>query len=126
MTGARILHIEDNAENRLLVKRILEAHGHTVFEAKDGTSGLEAATKIQPDLVLLDISLPELDGYDLAARFREMEEMDGVPVVAITANVMKGDRERSLAAGCDVYIPKPIDIARLPDQIEEALETARA
>jgi len=126
MSGVRILYIEDNAENRLLVKRVLEAHGHTVFEAKDGTSGLEAATEVQPDLVLLDISLPELDGYDLAARFQEMEEMDGVPVVAITANVMKGDRERSLAAGCDVYIPKPIDITRLPEQIEEALETARA
>ncbi|MGD2146577.1 MAG: response regulator [Anaerolineae bacterium] len=126
MSGARILYIEDNAENRLLVKRILEAQGHAVFEANDGTSGLAAARQVQPDLVLLDISLPELDGYDLAARFQEMDEMDGVPVVAITANVMKGDRERSLAAGCDAYIPKPIDITRLPDQIEEALQTARA
>ena len=124
MSGVRILYIEDNAENRLLVKRILEAHGHTVFEANDGASGLEAATEVQPDLVLLDISLPEVDGYDLAARFQEMEEMKGVPVVAVTANVMKGDRERSLAAGCDVYIPKPIDITRLPQQIEEALLTA--
>ena len=69
--------------------------------------------------------MPEVDGYDIAGRFREMEEMDGVPVVAVTANVMKGDRERSLAAGCDVYIPKPIDITRLPEQIEEALQTAR-
>ena len=125
MSGVRILYIEDNAENRLLVKRILEAHGHTVFEATDGTSGLEAAIRVRPDLVLLDISLPEVDGYDIAGRFREMEEMDGVPVVAVTANVMKGDRERSLAAGCDVYIPKPIDITRLPEQIEEALQTAR-
>ena len=125
MSGVRILYIEDNAENRLLVKRILEAHGHTVFEATDGASGLEAATKVRPDLVLLDISLPEVDGYDIAGRFREMEEMDGIPVVAVTANVMKGDRERSLAAGCDAYIPKPIDITRLPGQIEEALQTAR-
>ena len=124
MSGIRILYIEDNAENRLLVKRILEAHGHTVFEAADGTSGLEAATEVQPDLVLLDISLPEVDGYDLAARFQEMEEMEGVPIVAVTANVMKGDRERSLAAGCDVYIPKPIDITRLPEQIEEAHQAA--
>lgn len=75
-------------------------------------------------MVLLDISLPEVDGYDLAERFQEMQELDGVPILAVTANVMKGDRERSLAAGCDDYIPKPIDIDRLPKQIREALQRA--
>jgi two-component system cell cycle response regulator DivK len=124
MSHVRILYIEDNPENRLLVKRVLEAEGHTVFEASDGPSGLEAAIAVDPDLVLLDISLPEVDGYDLAERFREMEELDCVPILAVTANVMKGDRERSLAAGCDGYIPKPIDIDRLPEQIDEALQRA--
>jgi two-component system cell cycle response regulator DivK len=125
MNDIRILYIEDNPENRLLVKRVLEAEGHTVFEAVDGPSGLEAATRVDPDLVLLDISLPEVDGYDLAERFQEMAELDGVPILAVTANVMKGDRERTLAAGCDDYIPKPIDIDRLPQQVREALRRAR-
>jgi two-component system cell cycle response regulator DivK len=100
MNDIRILYIEDNPENRLLVRRVLGAEGHTVFEATDGPSGLGAAIEVDPDLVLLDISLPEVDGYDLAERFQEMEELDGVPIVAVTANVMKGDRERTLAAGC--------------------------
>jgi two-component system cell cycle response regulator DivK len=72
-------------------------------------------------LVLLDISLPQVEGYDLAERSQEMEELDGVPVLAVTANVMKGDRERTLAAGCDGCTPKPIDITRLPERIREAL-----
>lgn len=121
MGEKRILYIEDNPENRLLVRRVLEAEGYTVFEATDGSSGLRAATDVNPDLVLLDISLPEVDGYDLAKCFRQMDELAGVPVLAVTANVMKGDRERTLAAGCDGYIPKPIDIDRLPEQIREAL-----
>ncbi len=125
MSEQRILYIEDNAENRLLVKRVLEAEGYTVFEAVDGPSGLEAAREGHPDLILLDISLPQVDGYTLARRFQGMSELEGVPVLAVTANVMKGDRERSLAAGCNGYISKPIDIDRLPAQIERALRSPR-
>ncbi|MEA3376656.1 MAG: response regulator [Chloroflexota bacterium] len=125
MTDTRILYIEDNAENRLLVSRILEAEGYDVVEAVDGPSGLEAARSAGPDLILLDIGLPKVDGYDLAERFRQMPALDRVPILAVTANVMKGDRERTLAAGCDGYIPKPIDIDRLPLQIREALRRAR-
>jgi two-component system cell cycle response regulator DivK len=124
MSDIRVLYIEDNSENRLLVRRVLEAEGYAVFEATDGASGLKATVDVAPDLVLLDISLPEVDGYDLAERFQDMEQLDGVPVLAVTANVMKGDRERTLAAGCDGYIPKPIDIDRLPQQIREALHRA--
>lgn len=122
MSGKRILYIEDNPENRLLVRRVLEAEGYTVFEAADGASGLDAAAETDVNLILLDISLPEMDGYTLAERFREMSALQGVPVLAVTANVMKGDRERTLAAGCNGYIPKPIDIDRLPEQIERALQ----
>jgi two-component system cell cycle response regulator DivK len=122
MTDTRILYIEDNPENRLLVSRILEAEGYEVVEAVDGPSGLKAAKEAEPDLILLDIGLPKVDGYNLAERFREMRELDQVPILAVTANVMKGDRERTLAAGCDSYIPKPIDIDRLPMQIREALQ----
>jgi len=121
MSDTRILYIEDNPENRLLVRRVLEAEGYVVFEAVDGPSGLEAATAADPDLILLDISLPEMDGYSLAERFQGMSRLEGVPVLAVTANVMKGDRERTLAAGCTGYIAKPIDIDRLPKQIERAL-----
>jgi len=122
MTDVRILYIEDNPENRLLVSRILEVEGYEVVEAVDGLSGLKAATETDPDLILLDIELPKVDGYSLAERFRQIPELDQVPILAVTANVMKGDRERTLAAGCDGYIPKPIDIDRLPGQIEQALQ----
>jgi two-component system cell cycle response regulator DivK len=121
MSDMRILYIEDNPENRLLVRRVLEAEGYVVFEAVDGPSGLDAATATAPDLILLDISLPEMDGYSLAESFQSMSGLEDVPVLAVTANVMKGDRERTLAAGCTGYIAKPIDIDRLPRQIETAL-----
>lgn len=124
MSDRRILYIEDNPENRLLVRRVLEAEGYTVFEAVDGISGLEAAAQTDPDLILLDISLPEMDGYTLAEHFQGMSALEEVPVLAVTANVMKGDRERTLAAGCSGYIPKPIDIDRLPRQVERALRRA--
>jgi two-component system cell cycle response regulator DivK len=126
MTDTRVLYIEDNPENRLLVSRILEVEGYEVVEAVDGPSGLKAATETDPDLILLDIGLPKVDGYSLAERFRQIPELDQVPILAVTANVMKGDRERTLAAGCDGYIPKPIDIDRLPGQIEQALREVGA
>jgi len=122
MDHVRILYIEDNAENRLLVKRVLEAEGYSVLEAPDGPSGLEMAMRAQPDLILLDICLPEMDGYDLARCFRNTPGLQRVPILAITAKVMKGDRERTLAAGCDGYIQKPLDIDRLPEQVKAALK----
>jgi len=101
---ARILYIEDKFENRLLVNRILTAEGHTVLEAADGREGLRVAEREAVDLVLVDINLPEMDGYEVAARLRQMPSVAGVPIVALTANVLRGDRERSLEAGCDGYI----------------------
>jgi two-component system cell cycle response regulator DivK len=124
MAQTSILYIEDNPENRLLVRRTLEASGYALTEAVDGPSGLRAAQESCPDLILLDISLPEMDGYDLARRFAGFEHLEHVPVLAVTANVMKGDKERALSAGCDGYIPKPIDIDQLPRQVEEALRSA--
>ena len=125
MSDIRILYIEDNPENRLLVKRILEAEGYSVTEATDGVSGLDMAARMQPDLILLDINLPEIDGYDLDRRFRETPGLRQVPILAVTANVMQGDRERTLEAGCDGYIQKPIDVDRLPGQIQAALKRPR-
>lgn len=124
MNDVHILYIEDDPSNRLLVRRILEAEGYSITEAVSGLVGLEVATQMKPDLILLDINLPEIDGYDLAKRFRETPGLRQVPILALTANVMKGDRERSLEAGCDGYIQKPIDVDRLPDQVRAALQKA--
>lgn len=121
MSDVRILYIEDNPGNRMLVRRVLEAEGYSIIEATDGASGLEMATQMQPDLILLDINLPEIDGYELARRFRDTPSLQQVPILAVTANVMRGDRERTLEAGCDGYIQKPIDVDRLPEQVKEAL-----
>jgi two-component system cell cycle response regulator DivK len=122
MSKARILYIEDDPGNRMLVRRILEAEGFSIMEATDGSAGLEIAAQMHPDLILLDINLPEIDGYDLAKRFRDTPGLQRVPILAITANVMKGDRERTLEAGCDGYIQKPIDVDQLPEQVKTALQ----
>ena len=121
MPAATILYIEDDFQNRVLVRRILEACGYAVVEAESGREGLKKAAEIIPDLVLMDINLPEMDGYEATARLKKIEALDKVPIIAMTANVMKGDREKTLDAGCDGYIQKPIDVDRLPEQIEEFL-----
>jgi two-component system cell cycle response regulator DivK len=120
-----ILYIEDNPENRLLVRRVLEIEGYRVIEADSGKTGLQKAETMTPDLVLMDINLPEIDGYELTHRLKQMPDLAGVPVVAMTANVMKGDREKTLAAGCDGYIQKPIDVDQLPLQIARFLQAKK-
>jgi two-component system cell cycle response regulator DivK len=118
----RILYIEDNPDNRVLVRRVLQAEGYDVVEANDGLTGLQVAAETQPDLILMDINLPEIDGYEVTARMKQLPGISHVPIIAVTANVMKGDREKTLAAGCDGYIQKPIDIDLLPEQIERFLK----
>jgi two-component system cell cycle response regulator DivK len=118
---ARVLYIEDNQANRLLVLRVLTAEGHTVLEAEDGLAGLQVAQRECPDLVLVDINMPEMDGYEVTSRLRALSELERVPIVALTANVLRGDRERSFQAGCDGYIQKPLDVDLLPSQVEAFL-----
>ena len=125
MSDNHILYIEDNPGNRMLVRRILEAEGYEVTEATDGPTGLEIAAQEQFALILLDINLPEIDGYDLARRMRSMPNLDDVPILAVTANVMHGDKERTLEAGCDGFIPKPIDVDKLPELVKTALDRGR-
>ncbi len=120
--GKQILYIEDNPDNRTLIRRVLQADGYTVREAIDGPTGLKMAAEQLPDLVLMDINLPEIDGYEVTARLKQLPGMSSVPVIAVTANVMKGDREKTLAAGCDGYIQKPIDIDTIGSQIEHFLK----
>lgn len=123
MQGKRILYVEDNFANRLLVKRILEAEGYTVLEAETGKEGLQIATSQVPDLILVDINLPDIDGYDITGRLRKTEEIGSrIPIVALTANALHGDKQRALDAGCDGYIPKPIDIDLLPVQLKTFLK----
>lgn len=121
MSKATILYIEDNFENQVLVRRVLEAEGYTIVNAEDGTIGLEVAQKLVPDLILMDINLPELDGYEVTRRIRKIEGLSEVPIIAMTANVMQGDMEKTLEAGCDGYIRKPIDIDALPSDVERFL-----
>ncbi len=107
---AKILHIEDNPENLLLVRRLLESAGHTVVEALDGLSGIRAAGEDIPDLILMDINLPGLDGNEATTIIKSTPGLPNIPIVAITSNAFPGSRERCLVAGCDGYIPKPIDV----------------
>lgn len=119
--NAKILYVEDNAENRLLVRRILMAEDFDVLEAGDAYQAMKLVETVQPDLILMDINLPEVDGYTLTARLKENPKFSQVPIIALTANVMKGDRERILDSGCDGYIQKPIDVDALPTQIRSFL-----
>ncbi|MFQ5576053.1 MAG: response regulator [Anaerolineae bacterium] len=118
----KILYVEDNPDNRLLVRRILEAEGYAVLEAPCGRDGLLLAAAKSPDLILMDINLPDIDGYEVTRQLRRMPGMTATPILAITANVMKGDREKTLRAGCNTYIRKPIDVDLLPKQIAEFIE----
>jgi signal transduction histidine kinase/AmiR/NasT family two-component response regulator len=119
--GPKILYIEDNPDNRMLVRSVLAPAGYTVVEAVDGLSGIEAALREQPAVILLDINLPGVDGYEVVAILRSFPHLADTPIVAVTAYAMAGDRERTLVAGCDGYIEKPIDVDRLADQVGQFL-----
>jgi len=115
---ARILHIEDDPKNRLLVRKLLTAAGHEVVDAEGGVQGIRIARERRPDLVLVDVRMPDLDGYEVTLRLRGLPSLDGVPIVAITA---EGDREISLAVGADGFLEKPIDARKFARQIERFL-----
>lgn len=112
-----ILYVEDNHDNRNLVRRVLEAEGYIMTEASNAEDAMLIIHSIRPSLILMDINMPGIDGYALTARIKATPGFTNVPIVAVTANVMRGDRERSLEAGCDGYIQKPIDIDILSQQI---------
>ncbi len=104
-----ILVIEDNEQNRYLLTFLLQQRGHQVSVAADGLSGIQMAQTLLPDLILLDIQLPAMHGYDVAAALRRCASLQHVPIVAVTSYAMPGDREKALESGCDGYIEKPID-----------------
>ena len=117
-----ILLIEDNEQNRYLATYLLEKNGYRVIEAVDGATGIEMARALKPDLILLDIQLPSMDGYQVARALRLEEALSQTPVVAVTSYAMGGDREKALEAGCTGYIEKPID----PDTFVQELARFQA
>jgi CheY-like chemotaxis protein len=121
----KILLIEDNEQNAYLVNYLMGARQWRVIPAADGPTGLALADSESPDLILLDIQLPGMDGYEVARRLRAKEGLDGTPIIAVTSYAMPGDRENCLAAGCTGYIEKPIDPSTFADQVEEFFEAPR-
>jgi len=117
MTGT-VLVIEDNEQNLYLMNYLLRKHGLQVVSARDGQEGIDRARAARPNLILLDIQLPKMDGYEVARRLREDPGLAAVPIVAVTSYAMPGDRERVLAAGCTGYIEKPIDPDGFIGQLE--------
>jgi signal transduction histidine kinase len=121
----KVLYVEDDPGSRTLVSRVLQSEGYRVVMAPDGLSGIRMAVAERPDLVLMDINMGDLDGYEVTTRLRSTPGMEKTPIIALTANVMAGDRERALIAGCDGYIPKPIDVDLLPHQLQIYLSGQR-
>ncbi len=120
-----ILYIEDNPDNMMLVQRALEARGYHLLKAMKGVEGVKTAESEVVDLILLDINLPDIDGYEVARRLRasEKRELKTVPIIAVTANALKGHAEKALNAGCDVYMSKPINIRELWARVEAFVPT---
>ncbi|MCG3212755.1 MAG: Regulator of RpoS [Anaerolineae bacterium] len=114
---AKILVVEDNKQNALLMKRVLEVNNHEVIHVSDGESGLTTAIEEQPDLILVDLGLPDIDGQTLVALIKRVDELKDVPTVAVTAWPEDTAREMALAYGCDGFISKPINTRAFPDQI---------
>ena len=116
-----ILYVEDNPDNRMLVKRILHAENYKLLEATNAVQAINLLENTTPDLILMDINMPDMDGYTLTTRIRSMPGLKRVPILALTANVMRGDKEKTLEAGCDGYIQKPLDVDQLIREIEKFL-----
>lgn len=114
-----VLCIEDNKTNMLLVSRIVEAEGYKLVRAEDGPSALTILEELVPELILLDVNIPGIHGLDLARMIKDDERLAHIPLIATTANVLVGDKERCLEAGCDEYLPKPLDIRRLREVMRE-------
>ena len=121
---ARILYVEDNEDNVYMLERRLRRKGYDVIVAPDGEKGVEMARTDAPSLILMDLSLPVLDGWEAIRQLKTASETRHIPIIALSAHAMEGDRERALAAGCDDYDTKPVDLERLLAKIEARLAGA--
>jgi two-component system cell cycle response regulator DivK len=115
--GELILYVEDNLENRILVRRLLMSEGYKIIEAENAQRALKVLETQTPDMILMDINMPDVDGYTLTAQLKTRPALRDVPIIALTANVMRGDRERVFKSGCNGYIEKPIDVDRFLEQV---------
>jgi len=118
----KVLVVDDNQDSRELVVKVLKNKGYEMIEATDGEEAIEKAVGERPDLILLDISIPKLDGYEVTRRLKSREEFKETPIVALTAHAMKGDRAKALEAGCEGYISKPINVRELPAQVKSFIK----
>ena len=121
----KILLVEDNEMNRDMLSRRLEKRGYTVVLAVDGAAGIAQAQAEKPDLILMDMSLPVIDGWEATRKIRADAAIAATPIIALTAHAMSSDREKSLAAGCDDFDTKPVELPRLLAKIEELLKKGR-
>lgn len=117
----KVLYVEDNEDNVYVLRGRLTRKGYTVLVAPDGVQGVAMATTEQPEIILMDLSLPVLDGWEATRRIKAAEATRHIPVIALTAHAMTGDREKALAAGCDDFDTKPVDIERLIGKIQAQL-----
>jgi two-component system cell cycle response regulator DivK len=122
---AKILIVDDNGDSRELLVKLLTIKGYETIEAVDGEEALKKTISKQPDLILIDQSLPKITGYEVTKKLRQQEKYRNLPIVALTAHAMRGEKEKAIKAGCDGYIAKPIDIRTLPDVIENYLRNRR-
>ena len=122
----KILYIEDNEDNIYVLESRLRRQGHTVLIARDGSSGVQLAASERPDVILMDLRLPVLDGWEATRRIKTAQQTRHIPVIALTANAMTGDREKALAAGCDDFDTKPIVMPRLLEKIRALSPADRA
>ncbi len=117
MGSGRVLIVEDNMDTYELVRFILEKNGYEVFLAVNGRDGVNAATKQKPDLIVMDLSMPEMDGWTATRLIKQNKETSSIPLIALTAHVLPGDRQRAVEAGCDEYITKPMDLLELVETV---------
>jgi len=121
MMSRKILIVEDNQQNMKVVEMTLRPHGYTLLEATNGEEALEIAVRDKPDLIIIDIQLPKVNGLEVTRRLRQMPVFSHIPIIAVTAYAMKGDKEKAIDAGCNAYLTKPINTRELPGVVAKML-----
>jgi two-component system cell cycle response regulator DivK len=121
----KVLVVEDNPKNMRLIKMVLVNKGYSLLEATDGEEALAVAVEGRPDLIIMDIQLPKMNGLEVTRRLRQTPGFSQVPIIALTASAMEGDRDKIIEAGCDAYVSKPIDTRQLPEVVAEMLRRGR-